>query len=90
MLFTSDRRGGPASSNQALTETNIGIEMLETAEKNLLLNNDEVTTYYINDENMENCAHINIKIGIENIKGVIDTGSEISLITEVLYTHLLS
>jgi hypothetical protein len=47
-------------------------------------------TYFINDENMKNCPHIDIKIGNENVKGVIDTGSEISLITEDLYAHLLS
>jgi hypothetical protein len=39
---------------------------------------------------MKNCPHIDIKIGNGNVKGVIDTGSEISLITEDLYAHLLS
>jgi len=39
---------------------------------------------------MENCPHIDIKIGNGNVKGVNDTGSEISLITEDLYAHLLS
>jgi len=49
-----------------------------------------VTTYFINDENMKNCPRIDIKIGNGNMKGVIDTGSEISLIKEDLYAHLLS
>jgi hypothetical protein len=49
-----------------------------------------VTTYFINDENMKNCPHVDIKIGNGNVKGVTDTGSEISLITEDLYAHLLS
>jgi hypothetical protein len=39
---------------------------------------------------MKNCSHIDIKIGNGNVKGVTDTGSEISLITEDLYAHLLS
>jgi hypothetical protein len=33
MLFTSERQGGPASSVQALINTNIRMEMLEVAEK---------------------------------------------------------
>jgi hypothetical protein len=49
-----------------------------------------VTTYCINDENMKNCPHIDTKFGNGNVKGVIDRGSEISLITEDLYAHLLS
>jgi len=39
---------------------------------------------------MKNCPHIDIKIGSVNVKGVIDTGSAISLKTEDLYAHLLS
>ena len=64
--------------------------MLEIAEKKLLDNKAEVTTYFVNDENMKNCPHIGIKIGNGNVKGVIDTGSVIILITEDLYAHLLS
>ena len=66
------------------------MEMLEVSEKNLLDNKAEVMTYFINEENMKNCPHIDIKIGNRNVKGVIDTGSEINLITEDLYAHLLS
>jgi hypothetical protein len=64
--------------------------MLEIAEKKLLDNKVEVTTYFINDENVKNCPRIDLKIGNENVKGIIDTGSEISLITEDIYAHLLS
>jgi len=39
---------------------------------------------------MKSCPHIDIKIGNGAVKGVIDTGSEISLITEDLYPNLLS
>ena len=39
---------------------------------------------------MKKCPHIDIKIGNGNVKAVIDTGSEISLITEDLYAQLLS
>ena len=66
------------------------MEMLEVAEKNLLDIKAEVTTYFINDENRKNCPHIDIKIGNGSVKRVIDTRSEISLITEDLYAHLLS
>jgi hypothetical protein len=64
--------------------------MLEVAEKHVLDNTVEVTTYFINDENMKNCPHIDIKIGNGNVKGVIDMGSKISLITEDIYAQLLS
>jgi hypothetical protein len=66
------------------------MEMSEVAEKNLLDDKAKVTTYFINYENTKNCPHIDIKIGNRNVKGVIDMGSEISLITEDLYAHLLS
>ena len=61
--------------------------MSEVAEKNLLDNKAEVNTYFINDENMINCPHIDIKIGNGNVRGVIDTESEISLITEEIYAQ---
>ena len=54
--------------------------------KNFLDNKAEVTTYFVNDENMKNCPHIDIKIWNRNVKVVIDTGSEISLITEDICT----
>ena len=90
MLFTSERLGGPASSIQALIYTNTGMEMLQVAENKLLNNKAEVMTYFTNDENLKNSPHIDIKIGNRNVKGVNDTGSEISLITEDLYAQLLS
>jgi len=66
------------------------MEMLEVAEKKLLDNKAEVTTYFINDENMKNCPHIDFKIGNGSVKGVNDTGSELGLIPEDLFAHLLS
>ena len=39
---------------------------------------------------MKNCPHINIKVGNGAVKGVVDTGSEISLISENLYATVLS
>ena len=39
---------------------------------------------------MKNCPHTDIKIGNGNVKGVIDTGFEISLVSEDLYTNLQS
>jgi hypothetical protein len=44
------------------------------AEENLLDNKAEVTTCFMNDENMKNCLHIDVKIGNRNVKGDIDTG----------------
>jgi hypothetical protein len=52
MLFISDRQAGTASLVQTLIGTNTGKEVLEIAEKNLLRNKVEVTTYLINDKNM--------------------------------------
>jgi len=49
-----------------------------------------VTTHFINDENMKNCRHNYIKIGNCIVKGVNNRRSEISLIMEDLYAHLLS
>jgi hypothetical protein len=73
MLFTSERQAGPESSVQALININTGMEMLEIAEKNLLDNKVEVmTSYFVNDENMKNCPHIDIKIRNGNVKGVIN------------------
>ena len=46
--------------------------------------------YFINDENMKNFPHIDIIIGNGNVKGVIETRSEISLITKDVNAHLLS
>ena len=51
-------------------------------------NKAEVTTYFINDENMKNCPYIYIIIENRNEKWVIDKGSEVSLITEDLSAHL--
>ena len=53
-------------------------------------NEVEVTAYFIHNENMSNFPHIDIEIWNGNVKGVIDTGSEVSLITQDRYAHLLS
>jgi hypothetical protein len=68
-LFTSERLGGPASSVLALVDTDIGMEMVEVAGERLLGNVVEVTTYFINDGNINNCRHIDTKLGIEMGKG---------------------
>jgi hypothetical protein len=89
-VCTSESHGGSAGSFQALVDTDTRMEILEIEEKRLLDGEVEVTTYCINNEDSTNCAHIDIKIGNGNVKVVIDTGSEISLITEDLRAHLLS
>jgi len=53
-------------------------------------NEVKVTKYFFNDENIKDCPHIDIKIGNANMKGVNNTRSEISLITEDLYAPLQS
>ena len=65
-------RSSKFSSVQALINTNTGMEMLQIAQKNLLDNKVEVMTYFINDENMNNYPHNDIKglkLGMEMWKG---------------------
>ena len=45
--------------------------MLETVEKKLLDNEVEVTTYFINDENMTNCPHIDINPYPANVEKMV-------------------
>ena len=66
------------------------MKILETSKKSLLDNKVEVIACFINDKNAKSCPHIDIKIGNGTVKGIIDTGFEISLITEDLYPNLLS
>ena len=46
-----------------------------------MVNKVELVTYLINDENMKNYTHTDIKIGNGKVMGVIGTGFEISLVT---------
>ena len=55
-LFTSERLGGPASSVRALVDTDIAMEMVEGAGERLVGNKVEVTTCFINDENIKNLS----------------------------------
>ena len=41
--------------------------------------------FYVNEEKLNRCPRINISTGNQNIPAVIDTGSQISLMTEELY-----
>jgi hypothetical protein len=66
------------------------MEMLEIAQEQLLDNEVEMTKYFMKDENMKNCLHVGIEIGNGNVKGCIDTWSEMSFVTEDLYANLLS
>jgi hypothetical protein len=50
----------------------------------------DISHLRVNNENMKICRLIDMKIGNGNVKGVNNTGSEINLITEDLYAHLLS
>jgi hypothetical protein len=64
--------------------------MTDVTPGNVLRNEVEVTTYFISDENMKNCPHLDIKIRHGTVKGVVDIGPEISLITEDLHENLVS
>ena len=46
--------------------------------------------FYVNEEKLNRCPRINISIGNQDIPAVIDTGSQISLMTEGLYHELKS
>jgi hypothetical protein len=50
---------------QALNGTDTGAHMTDVTPENVLRNEVEVTTYFINDENMKNCPHTELKLGIE-------------------------
>jgi hypothetical protein len=77
-LFTSERLGGLASSVLALVDTDIGMEMVEVTGELSLDNKEEVTTYFINDGNINNCQHFDTKIGNRNGKGVTDRGLKLA------------
>jgi hypothetical protein len=54
-------------------------------------NNDEILyTYYVNEEKLNSCPEVPICIGNQHIPAVINTGSQVSLLTEELYHKLRS
>ena len=46
--------------------------------------------FYVNEENLNNFPRVHICIGNQRISAVIDTGSQISLLSEELYHELRS
>ena len=53
--------------------------------------NDEILyTFYVNEEKLNSCPRVPIRIGNQHIRAVIDTGSQVSLLTEELYYKLRS
>jgi len=54
-------------------------------------NNDEILyTFYVNEEKLNSCPRVPVCIGNQHIPAVIDTGSQVSLLTEDLYHKLRS
>ena len=53
--------------------------------------NDEILyMFYINEKKLNSCPRVQICIGNQRIPAVIDTGSQISLLSEELYHELRS
>jgi hypothetical protein len=46
--------------------------------------------FYVNEEKLNKCPRINLSINNQNIPAVVDTESQISLITEEMYRKLKS
>jgi hypothetical protein len=51
---------------------------------------DLICLYYINDNNVETCPQIQLSIGTQNCKALIDTGCQCSIISEELYNKFKS
>jgi hypothetical protein len=47
---------------------------------------DTVCLYYVNENNVETCLQIQILIGTQPCRALIDTGCQCSIISEELYT----
>jgi hypothetical protein len=45
---------------------------------------DNVTVYYINEGNLQGCPHVKIQIGSREIVVLIDSGAEVSVMSEDL------
>jgi isopentenyl phosphate kinase len=53
--------------------------------------NDEILNkFYVNEEKLNSCPRVPICIGNQHIPAVIDTGRQVSLLTEELYHKLRS
>jgi hypothetical protein len=53
--------------------------------------NDKILyTFYVNEEKLKSCPRVPICTGNQHIPAVIDTGSQVSLLTEELYHKLRS
>jgi hypothetical protein len=56
-----------------------------------LAENSELLVFYtrINEANLNSCPHIDIVFGSETVDSILDTGSEVSLLSENLYDRLI-
>jgi hypothetical protein len=78
--------GADPTKTQQMSETE---ELTFTAEH--MSGDDEILyLFYVNEEKLNRCPRINISIGNQSIPAVIDTGSQVSLMTEELYYRLKS
>jgi hypothetical protein len=49
-----------------------------------------VSVYYINENNLYGCTHVQLDIGEEKLMAVLDTGADISLMPERIFEDLLA
>ena len=50
---------------------------------------DELTVFYINEANLNNCPRVEVRFGDQAVDCYIDSGSEVSVISEKLYNKLV-
>jgi hypothetical protein len=46
-------------------------------------------TFFTSENNLRNCPHIDVQVANEKVVATVDSGSEICIITEDLYDHLV-
>jgi hypothetical protein len=58
---------------------------LDYTKEHVLDTGENLYIFYVNEERLNSCPRINVYIGSQSIPAVIDTGSQISLLSEELY-----
>jgi hypothetical protein len=47
-----------------------------------------VDIYYINEGNLYGCPHVKLQIGDKEVIAVLDSGADISILSEALFEYL--
>jgi hypothetical protein len=50
---------------------------------------DELIVFYINDNNLADCPHIDISFGELRVSAVLDSGSQVCILAERVYERLI-